>query len=123
MSLAISDIQEHVSAHFKLPRSAMISQDRKFDVAHPRQVAMYLARKLTKRSTTEIGMRFGGRDHTTVIHAEWNVRHNDELLRAAEACQASIKIPMLSWQQRFRVEKDAAESIGQFLIDLGTTRC
>ena len=54
----------------------MLSQRRSRPLARPRQIAMYLSKKLTTRSLPEIGRKFGGRDHTTVIHA---VKKIDEL--------------------------------------------
>jgi hypothetical protein len=65
----VADIQEAVSAAFQIPLAAMTSSRRARQVARPRQAAMYLSRVLTGTSLPEIGRRFGGRDHTTVIHA------------------------------------------------------
>ena len=67
--ITIEDIQQAVCAHYKLDRQEMASQRRSRVVARPRQVAMYLAKTLTPRSYPEIGRKFGGRDHSTVIHA------------------------------------------------------
>lgn len=66
---AIRQIQRAVANHYDLPEEAMVSQRRGRAVAHPRQVAMFLARELTPKSLPDIGRRFGGRDHTTVMHA------------------------------------------------------
>jgi chromosomal replication initiator protein len=65
----IPDIQEVVSRHFNLDVKDMKSKRRTDAIAFPRQIAMYLARTLTECSTTEIGEAFGGKDHTTVMHA------------------------------------------------------
>jgi chromosomal replication initiator protein len=65
----IEDILRIVSRHFKVPRNELLSSRRSRDVVRPRQIAMYLAKALTSRSLPEIGRRFGGRDHTTVLHA------------------------------------------------------
>ena len=65
----IALIQKVVSQHFKVPVEAMKSKVRTAAYAYPRQVAIYLARDITSCSLTQIGQRFGGRDHTTVIHA------------------------------------------------------
>jgi chromosomal replication initiator protein len=62
-------IQEATARYFHIPVSEMTSAKRSRYVARPRQIAMYLSRCLTSRSMPEIGRRFGGRDHTTVIHA------------------------------------------------------
>jgi chromosomal replication initiator protein len=67
--LTIDRIQKKVAAHFDLRIADMTSRRRPQNVAFPRQVAMYLSRKLTDRSLTEIGESFGGRDHGTVLHA------------------------------------------------------
>jgi len=67
--ITIELIQKVVSKHFHLDAKDMKSKKRTDAVAFPRQVAMYLARTLTEYSTTEIGMEFGGRDHTTVMYA------------------------------------------------------
>jgi chromosomal replication initiator protein len=67
--ISIDDIQKAVCAHFKLDRIEMSSKRRTRVVARPRQIAMYLAKTLTPRSYPEIGRKFGGRDHSTVIHA------------------------------------------------------
>ncbi|WP_448585694.1 chromosomal replication initiator protein DnaA [Thermaurantiacus sp.] len=67
--LTIDDIQRRVAEHYRLKLSDLLSPRRAREVARPRQVAMYLAKQLTPRSLPEIGRRFGGRDHTTVMHA------------------------------------------------------
>jgi chromosomal replication initiator protein len=67
--ITIDEIQKRVSDHFKIRNTEMVSARRAREVARPRQIAMYLAKQLTPRSLPEIGRRFGGRDHTTVIHA------------------------------------------------------
>lgn len=74
--ITIDEIQKSVAAHFNIRISDMHSARRARAVARPRQVAMYLAKQLTTRSLPEIGRKFGGRDHTTVMHA---VRKVDEL--------------------------------------------
>ncbi len=66
---SIEDIQRKTAEFYKLDIRDFHSPQRARRVARPRQVAMYLARKLTTRSLPEIGRRFGGRDHTTVLHA------------------------------------------------------
>ena len=74
--VTIEEIQKRVAEHFNIRISDMHSARRARAVARPRQVAMYLAKQLTARSLPEIGRKFGGRDHTTVMHA---VRKVDEL--------------------------------------------
>jgi hypothetical protein len=68
-AITIDEIQTRVAEHFQIPKAEMTSARRARDSARPRQVAMYLAKQLTPRSMPEIGRKFGGRDHTTVIHA------------------------------------------------------
>ncbi len=67
--VTIEEIQKRVAAHFNIRIADMHSARRARAVARPRQVAMYLAKQLTSRSLPEIGRKFGGRDHTTVMHA------------------------------------------------------
>jgi chromosomal replication initiator protein len=67
--VTIEDIQRQVAEHFNVRTSDMHSPKRLRSVARPRQVAMYLSKQLTTRSLPEIGRKFGGRDHTTVMHA------------------------------------------------------
>jgi chromosomal replication initiator protein len=67
--ISIDEIQGKVSDHYRIRKAEMTSARRAREVARPRQVAMYLSKQLTPRSLPEIGRRFGGRDHTTVIHA------------------------------------------------------
>ena len=67
--ITVDKIQNVVSNYFNISLNEMLSQRRSRPLARPRQVAMYLAKKLTTRSLPEIGRRFANRDHTTVIHA------------------------------------------------------
>jgi len=67
--ITIEEIQKRVAEHFSIRITDMSSARRARNVARPRQVAMYLAKQLTQRSLPDIGRRFGGRDHTTVMHA------------------------------------------------------
>ncbi|MFT5440752.1 MAG: chromosomal replication initiator protein [Alphaproteobacteria bacterium] len=77
--VTIEEIQKRVAEHFNIRFADMHSARRARAVARPRQVAMYLAKQLTSRSLPEIGRKFGGRDHTTVMHA---VRKVEELRQA-----------------------------------------
>lgn len=65
----IEDIQKLVATHFNVSRADILSSRRTANVVRPRQIAMYLSKAMTLRSLPEIGRRFGGRDHTTVLHA------------------------------------------------------
>ena len=82
--VTIDEIQKKVAEHYNVRISDMASARRARAVARPRQVAMYLAKTLTARSLPEIGRKFGGRDHTTVMHAVKKV----EELRGADAAFA-----------------------------------
>lgn len=75
--ITIDEIQRKVADHYNLRLTDMHSARRSRNVARPRQVAMYLCKKLTTRSLPEIGRKFGGRDHTTVMHA---VKKVEELM-------------------------------------------
>jgi chromosomal replication initiator protein len=75
--LTIEEIQRKVAEHYNIRLADMIGPKRLRTIARPRQVAMYLAKQLTPRSLPEIGRRFGGRDHTTIIHG---VRRIEELM-------------------------------------------
>lgn len=79
--ITIDDIQKATSEHFGLKQADLISERRNRSIARPRQAAMWLAKQLTTRSLPDIGRRFGGRDHTTVLHA---VRRIEEL-KASDA--------------------------------------
>ncbi|PIE12461.1 MAG: chromosomal replication initiator protein DnaA [Rhodobacterales bacterium] len=74
--ITVEEIQRRVSEHYNIRLSEMIGPKRVRNFARPRQVAMYLCKQLTSRSLPEIGRRFGGRDHTTVMHG---VRRIEEL--------------------------------------------
>lgn len=74
-NLTVEEIQKEVCAYYKIPEDMMRAKTRKKEVALARQIAMYLAKKLTKHSLKTIGLHFGGRDHTTVIHAIEAVEH------------------------------------------------
>jgi chromosomal replication initiator protein len=74
--ISIDEIQRRVAEHYNIRLSDMIGPKRVRNFARPRQIAMYLCKQLTSRSLPEIGRRFGGRDHTTVMHG---VRRIEEL--------------------------------------------
>ncbi len=87
--VTIDDIQKQVASHFNVRVADMHSARRARSVARPRQVAMYLAKQLTSRSLPEIGRKFGGRDHTTVMHA---VRKIDELREIDPAFAEDVEL-------------------------------
>ena len=85
----IDDILKVVAKHYNVTRADLLSQRRTANVVKPRQIAMYLAKVLTLRSLPEIGRRFGGRDHTTVLHA---VRKIDGLVAADRVLADEIEL-------------------------------
>jgi chromosomal replication initiator protein len=87
--VTIDEIQRRVAEHFNIRLSEMTSERRARAVARPRQVAMYLAKQLTTRSLPEIGKKFGGRDHTTVMHA---VRKIEELTLTDAALAEDVEL-------------------------------
>jgi chromosomal replication initiator protein len=85
----IEDILKVVSRHYNVGRTDLLSARRSRAVVLPRQVGMYLAKKLTARSLPDIGRRFGGRDHSTVLHA---VRKIDEQVRGDEKLAREVAL-------------------------------
>ena len=85
----IEDIQKLVATHYSVSRADILSSRRTAVVVKPRQVAMFLAKTLTMRSLPEIGRRFGGRDHTTVLHA---VRKIEALAQTDGALREEIDL-------------------------------
>ena len=77
--LTIDEIQRTVAEYFNLRLAEMLSERRARNIVRPRQIAMYLCKRMTSRSLPEIGRKFGGRDHTTVMHA---VRKIEDLCRS-----------------------------------------
>lgn len=90
----IEEIQKAVSVHFKVSKQDLLSARRTRTIVRPRQIAMYLSKVLTPRSLPEIGRRFGGRDHTTVLHAvrkiEKELGTDNDLRREIEALKVVI---------------------------------
>ncbi len=87
--ITIEDIQKKVSEHFSVKMSEMFSARRSKSVVIPRQVAMYLSKELTNLSYPEIGRNFGGKDHTTIIHASKKI---DKLLNENSHLSEDIKL-------------------------------
>ncbi|MCX8995749.1 chromosomal replication initiator protein DnaA [Rhizobiaceae bacterium BDR2-2] len=85
----IEDIQRIVARHYNVSRQELVSNRRTRVIVKPRQIAMYLSKTLTPRSFPEIGRRFGGRDHTTVLHA---VRKIEELISADAKLSHEIEL-------------------------------
>ncbi|SFS19136.1 chromosomal replication initiator protein DnaA [Yoonia litorea] len=88
--VTVEEIQRKVSEHYNIRLSDMIGPKRLRTYARPRQIAMYLAKQMTSRSLPEIGRRFGGRDHTTVMHG---VKRIEELM--AKDSQISDDLELL----------------------------
>ena len=87
--VTIDEIQKLVSQHFELKPLDLVSARRARAVARPRQIAMYLAKRLTTRSLPEIGRKFGGRDHSTVIHA---VRRVEQLRDTDRDIDSAVRV-------------------------------
>lgn len=93
--ISVENIQKTVADFYKIKVADMYSKKRPASIAHPRQVAMYLAKELTKKSLPEIGELFGGRDHTTVLHAVRKVSadrgQNTELNQQLHVLEQTLK--------------------------------
>ena len=87
--IKIDDILKIVSKHFGVNRSDLLSNRRNRSVVRPRQIGMYLAKKLTSRSLPEIGRRFGNRDHTTVLHA---IRKVEQLMADDSGLKEEVEL-------------------------------
>jgi chromosomal replication initiator protein len=85
----IEDIQRVVARHYNVSKTELLSNRRTRTIVKPRQVAMFLAKMMTLRSLPEIGRRFGGRDHTTVLHA---VRKIEGLSQADNTLAQEIEL-------------------------------
>jgi chromosomal replication initiator protein len=87
--IKIEDILKVIGRHYNVARSDLLSPRRARSVVVPRQIGMYLAKKMTARSLPEIGRRFGGRDHSTVLHA---VRKIDELIKTDDRLAREVAL-------------------------------
>ena len=86
--ITVDEIQKTTADHFGLKQADLLSERRTRAVTRPRQIAMYLCKQLTTRSYPDIGRRFGGRDHTTAIHA---VRRIEELMAGDEQMARDVE--------------------------------
>lgn len=91
----IAHIQALIATHFKLTVDQLVNGGKNYKFARPRQVAMYAARKATTASYPDIAFQFGGRDHTTVLHAFWQIEkrlaaNDSETIKALIAVHAGI---------------------------------
>ena len=93
--VTVEEIQRRVSEHYNIRLSDLIGPKRVRTIARPRQVAMYLAKQLTSRSLPEIGRRFGGRDHTTVMHGVRRIEelkgHDNQIAEDLEMLRRSLE--------------------------------
>lgn len=93
-TIGISDIQRIVGSYYRVSIADLISKRRTRNIAFPRQIAMYLCRELTDASLPKIGEAFGGRDHTTVIHAHEKIgkmlQDDSELRQAIDELKKRI---------------------------------
>jgi chromosomal replication initiator protein len=87
--IKIEDIMKVIGRHYNVAKSDLLSPRRARNVVVPRQIGMYLSKKLTSRSLPEIGRRFGGRDHSTVLHA---VRKIDDQIRTDEKLAKEVAL-------------------------------
>ena len=85
--IMIEDVLRTISGHFNVTKQDILSSRRHKTIVYPRQIGMYLAKVLTTRSLPEIGRKFGGRDHTTVLHA---VRKIEKLIKTDPSIKDSI---------------------------------
>ncbi|MEE9426677.1 MAG: chromosomal replication initiator protein DnaA [Paracoccaceae bacterium] len=93
--VTVEEIQRRVSEHYNIRLSDIVGPRRVRVIARPRQVAMYLAKQLTTRSLPEIGRRFGGRDHTTIIHGVRRIEelkgHDNQIAEDLELLRRSLE--------------------------------
>jgi hypothetical protein len=97
--LTVEKIQRTVCQHYNIRKNDLLSSRRKASVVHPRQVGMYLTKLLTTRSFPDIGRRFGGKDHTTVLHAvrriETKIKTDFELASEVAHLAALLAPPVM----------------------------
>ena len=95
VGISIDQIISEVSGFYHIKRTDLLGKRRHKSIAHPRQVGMYLARQQTKHSLEEVGAHFGGRDHTTVMHAVRTIsrkcKEDQELLGQIRALEARLR--------------------------------
>ena len=93
--ITVDEIQKTVAEHFSMKQADLLSERRTRAVARPRQIAMYLCKQHTTRSYPDIGRRFGGRDHTTVLHGVRKIEEllatDDQIARDVEALTRKLR--------------------------------
>lgn len=87
--ITVEDIQKRVATHYSIRLSDMFSSKRAKEISRPRQIAMYLSKQLTSLSLPDIGKKFGGRDHTTVLHS---VKKINEILEKDQSLAEDIRL-------------------------------
>lgn len=115
--VSIRLIQRIVCQRFGLELDVMASPSRKHDAAHPRQIAMRLAREFTAKSLPNIGRHFGGRDHTTVIHAIRAVEIRNQRSESARAAYLELKAAL-----EMIAPKPPGETMSDLYAELGIER-
>ncbi len=90
-NVTIEEVQKKVAERHNLKVSDMYSSKRARNIARPRQIAMYLSKSLTSHSLAEIGKKFGGKDHTTVMHA---IKKVEDLLKADKEFSEDVRLLM-----------------------------
>ena len=88
-NVSIEDIQKMVCEYYSIPDDLLRAKTRKKEIAQARQIAMYIAKRLTKHSLKTIGLHFGGRDHSTVIHAIDTV---ERLVKTDAKCREDVRV-------------------------------
>jgi hypothetical protein len=119
--LSIEEIQTAVARHCKVAHPDLISARRTADVVRPRQIAMFLAKDLTPNSLPVIGRKFGGRDHTTVLHAvrkiealrrrDTNLAGDLDAIRRALAAQLALSPPQRSAAKNATISHPSTDGI------------
>jgi chromosomal replication initiator protein len=93
--ITVDEIQKTVAEHFNMKQADLLSERRTRAVARPRQIAMWLCKQHTTRSYPDIGRRFGGRDHTTVLHGVRKIEElmplDDQIARDVEALTRKLR--------------------------------
>lgn len=109
MRLQIADCRRAVSNYYRIPKRVLLAPAdqpgaRQFRVARPRMVAMVLAREFTGASTTQIGIHFGGRDHTTVIHACRRIKAWEKTRPTVALALEDLRLTLLTYRAQMGAE-------------------
>jgi chromosomal replication initiator protein len=88
VSIHVSDVQKQVCNFFDISINELISQNRSRNLSRPRQIAMYLSKKFTQSSITDIAKKFGGKDHSTIIHG---IHKIEELIKSDEGVNKQVQ--------------------------------